>query len=469
MKSYLTELLDYSIKQIDNLHSYYLSQHDYTMGYVEKNLKKYKYGLILDKFFLNQLEIDKEFHFSQEEEDIIAEMLEEFEVCDDEDASCRRISYKLKDSFSVDEEYEIDPNKAKVGATSLLQQPDILSESVLIMLMVKYEDSISRLFRYLIDKFPQAFLSDKSITYSELMGMESNIDEIKEKFISKEIDQIMSQPISCWYESFKRKQKAKFLFADDLFVNFKEVYYRRNLVVHNQGIINDIYLSNIKNTSAKQGEKLRVDKDYLEKAFSLTRLILLDTFFGFIKIEEDKEQKDELISWIMDYGYFCLAEKKWEQAKYIHRIILQYDSLQTIDRLISQVNYWICIKNMEGISNIQTEVNSFDVSAMQLQFAVAKSALLDKHKEVAALLDQCLETGEIPAYYIKTWPLLNEFRASSEYIEFVDRHRDELDIVEYEATDNSEEMILPTDEVENEEGTLARPQNEVFPKMCEEA
>lgn len=124
---------------------------------------------------------------------------------------------------------------------------------------------------------------------------------------------------------------------------------------------------------------------------------------------------------------------------------------------------------MEGISNIQTEVNSFDVSAMQLQFAVAKSALLDKHKEVAALLDQCLETGEIPAYYIKTWPLLNEFRASSEYIEFVDRHRDELDIVEYEATDNSEEMILPTDEVENEEGTLARPQNEVFPKMCEEA
>lgn len=261
-------------------------------------------------------------------------------------------------------------------------------------------------------------------------------------------DGIMRKPISDWYDSFRNKQKACFLFEDNLFDQFKEIYYRRNLVVHNQGIVNEVYLNYIKNTKVKIGEKLNVDSDYLENAFLLTSLMLVDTFFGLRRVADDK---DELITWIISYGYDCLVEQKWGKAKYIFRVILQDEGIKAIDKQIAQVNYWIAIKNLEGISAIQDDVNSLDVSAMQLQFSVAKEALLNNYKEVSVLLDQCLRRGEISSYYIKTWPLFNEFRASDEYSDFVEKHKDEFGTGEYEAPTNSETILLSSAEGERDE------------------
>ena len=448
MKSYFTILLGNCINQIDDLEKYYLSQYDYITRDIRKNMKKYKYGLSLYYFFRRQLEPDQTFPSSAGADNLIADMLEDFQICNDEDENRRKIMYRLKDNFSVGKEYERNPNKARAGALCLIEQPDILSESVLIMLMIKYEDSIARMYRYLIEKFPQAYLSDKSIKYSELLNINSSIDEIKEKFVAKEIEEFMRRPISEWYDSFKKKQKANFLLEDNLFEKFKEVYYRRNLVVHNQGLVNDIYLNNIVTSNAKQGEKLKIDKKYLENAFLTTRLMILDTFCGLIKIEDDKS---ELILWLTEYAYLCLSEKRWVQAKYIYMLILQNDSLSTADRLIAKINYWICIKNTEGSSAIEEDVNALDVSAMQLQFAAAKAALLDRHQEVSEILDTCIEKKEIPAYYIKIWPLFNEFRESSEYADFLNRHHDDFDLAEYEDIEDNE-RIIPSDDEKIAEG-----------------
>lgn len=447
MGRFMTLLLEDSIQQINNLRDYYLVHDEFAEKHVKQNIKKYKYGLLLSKFFLKQMEPDSEITLSKKEEETIADMIDEFDYYEDKENGIVRFSYKKKESFSVDDKYELDPNKAKTKVFSLIQQPVILSESVLMMLLIKYEESISKIFRYLIMKHPQAFLSDKSITYSELISLNSNIEDIKERFISREIEAIMREPISDWYDSFKKRQKAKFLFEDNIFERFKEVYYRRNLVVHNQGIVNEVYLNNIRDKQLLVGDQLEVDKEYLENAFSLTILVLVDTFFGLRKIADDR---DGLVSWITSYGYVCLLEKKWKQANYIYRVILQDECMQSIDKLMAQINYWITVKNLEGVSAIESEVNALDVSAMQLQFSVAKAALLNKQEEVSGLLDQCLQRNEIPAYYIKTWPLLNEYRASDEYQLFVEKHREELDIGEYETTANSDALLsTKTDQDEN--------------------
>ncbi len=446
MSMSMTELLRNSIRRIDNLYDYYLVQEESVNKYVCKSVKKYKYGIILDKFFASQIHPEIEVSLSDKEEEVIAEMLEDYEICNSNESNYFRIRYKLKDDFTVDDGYIIDPVKSREDYSRLTQQPRILSESVLIMLLVMYEDAISSIYKYLIDKYPQAFLSDKSIKYSELISMNSNIEEIKQRFIDKEIDGIMREPISNWYDSFKKRQKASFLFAENLFEEFKEIYYRRNIIVHNQGIVNDIYLSNIKNPNVRTGERLNVDSHYIEKAFSITNLILVDTFFGLRRVADDN---DELSDWISEYGYNCLVEKKWKQAQYIFQVLLQDEKMKDIDRFIAQINYWIAIKNIEGVSAIQKEVISLDVSAMKIMFSVAKEALLDNHQKVSDLLDICLEKREIPAYYIQTWPLLNEFRACDEYKRFVERHRDEMEIGEYEPSTDTEEFLSVASE-ENE-------------------
>ncbi len=439
----MTELLKKSISRINNLNDYYVAQEHSVERYVIENIKKYKYSIILDKFFLSQTSSDKELSLSQKEKEIIEEMLDDYTIVFNDENNSVRVNYKLKDSFSIDDSYILDPANSIDDYLSLIQQPRILSESVLMMLLVMYEDAISSIYKYLIDRYPQAFLSDKSITYSELLNMNSNIEEIKQRFIEKEIDGIMREPISNWYDTFRKKQKASFLFAEDIFEKFKEIYYRRNIIVHNQGIVNETYLSNIKNVNVKAGERLEVNGCYLEKAFSITNLILVDTFFGLRKVSKDKEK---LSNWISNYGYKCLVEKKWEQAKYIFQVLLQDEKQKHIDRFIAQINCWIAVKNIDGVSAIQEEVSLLDVSAMQLQFSVAKEALLNNHKMVSDLLDRCLESGEIPAYYIQTWPLLNEFRASDEYKDFKEKHREELEIGEYEPSDDAEDFISATSE-----------------------
>lgn len=96
------------------------------------------------------------------------------------------------------------------------------------MLLVKYEEAIAGIYRFLLEAYPQAYLSGKSITYAELVSVESNFEDIKERFIDKEIDEFMRLSISDWYKTFETKHTAKFEFKDKDFDNFKEVYYRRN-------------------------------------------------------------------------------------------------------------------------------------------------------------------------------------------------------------------------------------------------
>ena len=53
MKSLITYLLEDALDEIDNLQDYYNSQYRHVDSYVKTNVEKYKYGVVLDNFFLN--------------------------------------------------------------------------------------------------------------------------------------------------------------------------------------------------------------------------------------------------------------------------------------------------------------------------------------------------------------------------------------------------------------------------------
>ena len=443
----MLNLLKASISQIDNLDDYYSCQYDYVVKRAIKSKQKYKYGLTLDKFFYNQTNPETSFPLTSEEEDIISEMLEDYSIDRSENNDSTQVKYKLKDTF-VKEGLEIDPVRAREAVICLFQQSEVLSESMLVMLMIKYEDSISSIFRYIIEKYPQSFLSQKSISYSDLLSMKSDIEEIKNKFVEDEVEAIMRGPISDWYSCLETKHKIKFLFSDGLFDAFKEVYYRRNLVVHNQGIVNDIYLRFVKNSKAQKGDKLSVNREYMDHAFSLARLMLIDTIFALRGLTEEK---DDLVDWIINsFGFNCLVEKEWEMAKYTYKVVLQDKSIASLDMLIATINYLIAIKNIDGVEAIRDEANALDVSALKLPFATAKAALLNDHKEVSMLLDECLEKKEIRPRSIKSWPLYNEFRESEEYQEFLIKHKEDFNLGEYTAPTDDEASILMDAEQEQD-------------------
>lgn len=54
MDKYITDLLRNALADIENLQDYYNSQKKYVRDYVLSNIEKYRYGVIIDRFFLEE-------------------------------------------------------------------------------------------------------------------------------------------------------------------------------------------------------------------------------------------------------------------------------------------------------------------------------------------------------------------------------------------------------------------------------
>lgn len=435
----LTILLDDAITSIQNLEDYYLNQIDSVMEQIEVDAQHYKYGVVLGKYFFSKIIETDDIKISEQEKEILDSILESCDIQQTEENVI--VQYKIKNQSEIEKDFELNPHKAQFEYLRLMERPQILNDSTIIMLLVRYEEAIAGILKYLINKYPVAYLSEKTITYAELIAMSSDIKDIKERFIEKEVEDIMRQPLSDWYEIFRSKHKAQFDVKSEEFVKFKEIYYRRNLVVHNQSIVNEIYLSNV-NTELKKGNKLDIDKDYLKEAFKLTEKVLYNTFWGLKKVSNKPQQLQESL---FDIGFKHMLNLEWELSEHIYKFLKEEKEQSEADKIRSTINYWLSIKNQGRLEEILKEIQEFDISARSGDFKVAKYALLNDYEKVSETLESVID-NEIPASFVETWPLFLQYRETDYYIEFRNNHKDLFAIQDYQPeylnVDSDEEEIL---------------------------
>ena len=193
--------------------------------------------------------------------------------------------------------------------------------------------------------------------------------------------------------------------------------------MHNNGNVNMSYLNGVGKShqeNLKQGTKLSVDKEYLSKAFNLTYIMIYGTIFDISSINKESF---ELHDSLHDYAFQHMIDKEWEISHYIYQNIMKKKTpaTQTKDIEMRKINYWISLKNLYGVEKIREEVTSYDVSAMEGEFKVAKACLLDDFKEINALLEVYLNTNVYPQS-IENWPLFIQYRQSKEYKKFKKEH-----------------------------------------------
>lgn len=433
----LVRILNEAIEEIDILEEYYKEQYNTTSWHVKEEMDKYKYGLAIYKYLCGRVHNEKEPHcMNESEKKFIAEELIVFE---DENEN-ENVQYKLKEPEKYIDKYELDPFVAEKRFTSLIKQKITLNESVIIMLLIRFESIISEIYKGLLLAFPDAYLKNKSITYSELISLNSDIGEIKKAFIDDEIDEFMRRPLKDWYSTFEQKHKCHFNFGED-FEQFREIYYRRNVVVHNQGRANSSYLNNVSEKYICEiGTKLTPTYEYLLDAIDCTRIAIIETVLGLMKICSDKS---EVIKCLFTIGFRYMTENKWKVSKYIFNILMNIKGQSAVDLWLDKVNYYISCKNLEGIDTIRTAVEKIDISVMTSRLAIAKPALLDDFDEVTRILDDLIG-DEIDVNSIKSWPMFIQYRESSEYAKLIERHKD---LFEIETYSTSEIICLSNQEV----------------------
>lgn len=421
----LLKILSNTINEISSLKSCYALHYKSLIAKHKENEKKTEYGLIIADYLHKHLfpenqEESLESKYSQENIDVVKSLIIDLKVF--EINGRKNIKYRLNDPNNLKDKYILNPNKAIKIYKSSLKSLEITSNNAIIMLIIKFEECVSNIFKYLVNKYPEAYLSDKSIPYTDLLKDNMDMDNLKKYMIDKTVESIMmDSSFRDWFDKINSNHKIKIDKTNEYYTQFNELYARRNIIVHNNCKVNKKYLTIINNQcNDNVGDSLTPCPGYVLESFRITEIIIYELF---IKLSKICDVEKELQKNLFDIGFTHMMLDEWNISEFIYKHLKAFNNIDESDMLYNKINYWISLKNLSGLDSIIKEVEAFDDSAKLNKFKIAKNALLNNFSKLNELLEESIEKD----FYTKdidTWPLFIQYRKSEEYKDFRNKHSD---------------------------------------------
>lgn len=309
---------------------------------------------------------------------------------------------------------ELKESYRKIEA--IQKQNEILYSGSLMLLITYFENTISKIFKADLQRHPQRMsLENKSVSYKILEASKS-IEDVKFHMIDNEVTTIMYKSFSDWIEYFKKNMKLNLKYVTEKKPIITEIIQRRNLIVHNEAIVNSVYINLVSKecrSNVKIGDILIVDRQYIYDAINLVETagmaLIIESWLNECQSNEDEIEK--ILSIIFEE---YLIFEKWEVAKVLYEICLECKKLQTSDELICKINMWQCYKWLGKFEEVEDEVRSLDTSACSQQYKLGVMALLDEYEKFFRYFDK---QNEISESHLKEWPIFRGIRESSAYKE----------------------------------------------------
>lgn len=136
----------------------------------------------------------------------------------------------------------------------------------LVYLIAEFESFLQNVVRASFEKRPQVLATcKKSITFEELMKVE-DIEEARHQILEKEVSEMANQDIEEIDNYFKERFNLNLSDSAD-WEAFKERFYRRNIIIHNNGIPNRTY--RLKTGFSGKEKRMTVSQSYLDMSIEL--------------------------------------------------------------------------------------------------------------------------------------------------------------------------------------------------------
>ncbi len=151
---------------------------------------------------------------------------------------------------------------------------------------------------------------------------------------------MMYKSVSEWIEYFKKNVKLKLEYVTKKLPELKEIISRRNVIVHNEGIVNNIYMNAVSEKyrlHVQNGDILSVEREYILNAIDLVESITMSIILEMWINEGDKDKKevDKVLAIIFDE---YLIFEKWENAKILYEICLKSNKMRLADELMCKID-----------------------------------------------------------------------------------------------------------------------------------
>lgn len=345
-----------------------------------------------------------------------------------EDRLPQSISYTLNASSTIDPKF-VDPKIARREYSKIKQYENMLISSTLSNVIILFERYLASVYEVLILINPKKYFENQKIEIANIFNR--NVRDIVIDCVKKEVESNMFDSLKT-LELISEKENININRYRNILDEFEEIYYRRNLYIHNEGIVNKLYLSNVKEKFKKNlslDSSLCTDEVYLRYAIDMLYKIICTLFYELQLTHNPKYEKWNLV--LSNIAFDLLQKKNYEVAEQIYLIMSSTKSFCFRDKAMFRINYINALKQQEKFELVRKELDALDVSIATEDFKIAKLCLEDKNEEVY---------NELSAHYpecysadlIRDWPIFINFRDSEFYTKFVNEHKDDFGVFVYE-------------------------------------
>lgn len=286
-----------------------------------------------------------------------------------------------------------------------------LHQSSLVTIISYVEWFLAQIIHKYYDKHPDSIgLKDKQLSLNDLYEIGS-IEDAKKYLIDTKVESILRGSLTDWIKFLKEQMKLSMSYLSEYQDTLVEAFQRRNLYVHNGGVVNSIYLKNCTIEDDNQpdsGEKLTCNAEYIESiltAFEKTFLLIASELWK--KNEPESERRFRILN-SMSYEHICNG--RYDIGAALAFFLWRDKGQKESDRIMAQINYWQAKKWQDDFSKVRKDIEKADFSAKDPMFIVAKHVLLDEYDEAFGLLPDILRSGKINFDNVVEWPLFKSLR-----------------------------------------------------------
>ncbi|MFJ7681644.1 hypothetical protein [Peribacillus butanolivorans] len=298
------------------------------------------------------------------------------------------------------------------------RQIEMVYRNSLTSLMIYFENLVSNIIKQRLQLFPHSFNpNEKSIKYGDLIQFE-NLSDALDHLIDNEVIGIMYGGFKSWV-TYLNKAGVKTKKVDIFLEEINEAYNRRNLFVHNDGVINNVYLNKVNAKFTKglsKGAPIHITDMYLKGAIDAVKkygvLLLLESWKSF----GGELESEERIHYVESLAYEALKKGQWEFAKHLYEFIVD-DTEQFGTKTSCQINIWLCEKMVGKYEDIKDDIISCDVSGLKTHYKLCILALLEENDTFFKLLEK--EPDALNKREFTEWPILASIRKDNRTEEFL--------------------------------------------------
>lgn len=292
---------------------------------------------------------------------------------------------------------------------SVERRNELIYQNSLVNLITIYERAISKIILNYYSKNNERISQDKSIKLYEIKKMNS-ITEIIDYLIINEVKDLMFKGVKEWHDFIQNKFSAKLEYYYSNKKKIDEIFDRRNLYAHNDGIINEIYYNKNKdNIDIKIGERLKTTKEYIFSAANILLSDYIDIVLSFIDFSNKslietlfsiafEEMSDE--NYLLAYKIFNLLDEKYEDNE--------------ANKCLYKINKWICCKSVPELNEFFNEINEYEYDSLPCELKIGIESI-KMNKEQIRVLIRNVNINYICEEELATWPVFKWIREDEDF------------------------------------------------------